>query len=193
MNITGLDLSLTSTGIAQSVTGEDGQVVTVQRCQPGKRTGHERMDFILGACFAVVHHADLVLLEAPVIYAKHANSAVDNIGLNWLVRHDLLNAFRIPYVLVQPSQLKIYATGYGAGAHAGKDQVLLQADRRYGHLVTIDGNDEADALVLCAMGCDRAGQPLVPVPKTHRRAIGSVTWPDLKIFGSGVPLDELVE
>lgn len=35
-----------------------------------------------------------------------------------------------------------------------------------------------DALVLAAMGADHLGQPLTPMPATHRTALNGVQWPD---------------
>lgn len=187
MKIVGLDLSLTSSGVAAATPCEDGPLTisTLQTIRPGpKLAGHARMEYVMDQVAAFISFADLVLLEAPVIYTNHKSGAIDNIGLNWLVRHDVLHWNEIPYVLVLPQHLKMYATGFGSGKNAGKGKVLLEADRRYGHLARVSGDDEADALILAAIGCDRAGMPLADVPVTHRRALGGITWPDLKIFAS---------
>jgi crossover junction endodeoxyribonuclease RuvC len=95
-----------------------------------------------------------------------------------MITHQLW-AWKIPCVVVSPSQLKTYALGKGSGKGTDKDWVLAAVVRRYLE-VAIAGNDEADALVLAAMAADHYGHPVVTVPETHRRALATVSWPDLE-------------
>ena len=46
-----------------------------------------------------------------------------------------------------------------------------------GSHVDVTNNNEADALVLAAMGADHLGAPLVDLPQTHRAALDAVQWP----------------
>lgn len=46
-------------------------------------------------------------------------------------------------------------------------------------------NNQADALVLAAMGADHYGTPLVELPKAHREALEKVAWPDLTVASGG--------
>ncbi|NUS59160.1 MAG: hypothetical protein HOV66_30530, partial [Streptomycetaceae bacterium] len=86
---------------------------------------------------------------------------------------DDLIAWGHEVVEVTTGGVKKYATGKG---NAGKDEVLAAVVRRYPD-VEVSNNNEADALVLRAMGCDHLGQPLAVVPQTHRAALDKVAWP----------------
>jgi crossover junction endodeoxyribonuclease RuvC len=169
--IIGLDLSLTSTGIA---TAESGGAF-VRRVQPKGKTGHDRLEYLRHQVMMDAFPADLVVIEGPS-YASAARSkyAHEAAGLWWLVAHSLW-ADRRRVAIVPPASRAKYATGKG---NAAKDAVLLAAARRYPH-VDIDGNDQADALILAAMGADHLGHPLAPVPATHRAALAAVDWPDV--------------
>src|SRR5690606_1478975 len=81
----------------------------------------------------------------------------------------------IPYAIVSPTSLKKYVTGRG---NASKDEVLAAAIRRWPD-AAINGNDEADAYALRAMGLDHLGHPVADVPKTHRDALAKVAWPEV--------------
>ena len=69
--------------------------------------------------------------------------------------------------------LKAYATGKG---NSRKAAVLDAAQKRYGAILPND--NEADALVLRAMGLHWLGQPLAEVPDGHRAALAGAQWPD---------------
>jgi crossover junction endodeoxyribonuclease RuvC len=171
-HITGLDLSLTSTGFA-AICGDKVELVTIT---PGKRTGHERLEYLFDEIRIRTFDADLVVIEGPS-YGSDYGKAHERAGLWWLVAHVLWGA-RIPYVVVSPAQVKKYATGYGGGPKSGKDKVLAAVIRRYAD-VPVDGNDQADALVLAAMAADHYGDPLAAVPQANRAALAAVEWPAL--------------
>jgi hypothetical protein len=92
----------------------------------------------------------------------------------------------IPIIDVPPTSLKLYITGMG---DANKREVLAavakllpQFDiRRHGKsgkpLKTLDDN-RADAAVLCAMGMDLLGHPLVEVPARNRAALHTLALPE---------------
>lgn len=168
--ILGLDLSLVSTGIATV----SGGVVTVDRIRPGKQlTGHSRLARILLAATEAASGATLVVIEGLAM-SSQTGSATERAGLHWMVRHRLwLDG--TPYAIAVPQQVKKYATGKG---NAGKDEVLACVIRRWGHLADVRGNDEADSLTLAAMGADRLGHPITPMPAVNRTALVKVQWPD---------------
>ena len=167
--VVGLDLSLTSTGIARI-----GEKTWADRIVP-RVTSYQRMAFIVSAVADLVSDADLVVVEGPS-FGSGANSRQaghhERGGLWWLVTYRLWRK-AVPFAVVPPATLKRYATGKG---NATKDAVLAAAIRRY-PAVEFDGNDQADALVLAAMGADHHGRPIAPVPQANRAALGSVTWP----------------
>jgi len=177
--VVGVDLSLTSTGVA--VVERDG-AVAVHRLQPKGMSGHERLRWIVEHVEALCsplfaprdEWADVVVVEALFVGGKTQGSLGERFGLFWLLR-DRLYSLGIPATTMEPSQLKKYATGRG---NAGKDEVLLGVARRYPD-VEITGNDQADALALAAAARDHYGAPLAVVPQVHREALAKVVWPDL--------------
>ena len=179
--VIGLDLSLTSPGIA----GADWAMAA----RPGKRRGHERMDWLLGAIgLCVKDGADLVVVEGAA-YAQGGQAGHHELAGLWWQVTQFLWRHRIPYAVVTPHGRTIYATGRANPAHdyprkdrarVAKGMVRAVAVERYG--VECDGPgryDQADATILAAMGLDWLGYPTVPVPDTHRRALEAVRWPTL--------------
>ena len=74
-----------------------------------------------------------------------------------------------------PTSRATYATGKD---NAGKDAVLAAVVRRYPD-VDVTGNDEADALVMAAMGARLLGHPLEDsLPQSHLRALAGLELPD---------------
>jgi crossover junction endodeoxyribonuclease RuvC len=183
MRIVGLDLSLTSTGVGVI---EDGRA-WVGRITTGTRRGHPRLRHLKTEVSRYAAGADLLLVEGPSYGSPF--KAFDMGGGWWVVMDHLYDMGHQVYVVVSPSQVKMYATGVGGGPNAGKDHVLAAVIRRY-PMVEVTGNDQADGLVLAAMGADQAGSPLVPVPKSHRRALVSVRWPASLAAPEGLPAVE---
>ena len=187
MIVVGLDLSLTSTGIATVEVGP----VSVWQAKVERITSEGRKDATLqerevrlhnlrlDICTRTrAHEADLVLVEGPSYGSQHG-SQHDRSGLwwmvvDWLIDNDPTEGWDRKVVEVPPGSLKRYATGKG---NAAKDAVLAAVVRRY-PTVEVTGNDEADALVLAAMGARHLGEPVDdPMPKTHLAAMDAVAWP----------------
>jgi Holliday junction resolvasome RuvABC endonuclease subunit len=163
VNVIGLDLSLTSTGIA-TIDGTESLTT--------KLRGVERLDYLLDRIQSLVIHTDGPLLVAIEGYSFGSKGrAVFNIGeLGGVVR---LMLFRegIPFVEVPPSNIKMYATGKG---NANKDAVLVEGVKRLGLSC---GNDEMDAAWMRALVLDKLGDPIVKVPESHRRALDKIVLP----------------
>lgn len=176
--IVGLDLSLTSTGWARLDDGgvEVGRIKSkgAQGASLADRAGRlaeiadQVMEVVTDSC---AWNADLVLVEAPA-QNQTTGHHHDRSGLWWLVVGLVMDLGR-PVVEVSPTSLKKYATGKG---NAGKDQVLAAVVRRYAD-VDVAGNDEADALVLAAMGARHMGCPIDDMPALNLTAMGGVRWP----------------
>jgi hypothetical protein len=179
--VIGLDLSLTSTGIA----GADWAYAV----RPGKRRSHERLDWLCTAVAVCVRDgADLVVVEGAA-YAQGGQAGHHELaGLWWLITQYLWR-HRIPYAVANPHHRTIYATGRANPAQhlppkerskVAKGMVRSAAIERYGVECEGPGRyDQADATILAAMGLDWLGYPTVPVPDTHRRALQAVQWPTL--------------
>lgn len=175
MKIVGLDLSLTSTGLAV-VDPHHGHAVDRIQTKPtdgtlAARTArlHLIVDSIHG--WIAGGTADLVVIEGPALATRSAHTH-DRSGLWWLVVSRLLRN-DYPVAIVPPSSRAKYATGKG---NSPKDAVLAAVIRRYPD-ADITGNDEADALILAAMGARALGYPVDELPKTHLDAMAKVAWP----------------
>lgn len=168
--VVGLDLSLTGTGVAGSAGWTD--VIRPS----AKLRGHNRLHHVRAAVLEMIP-ADIamVVVEGPS-YGNQGSSRQsghhERAGLWWLVTHALWTR-DIAYAVASPASRAKYATGKG---NAGKADVIRETTRRFGWFA--GGEDEADALVLAAMGADWLGHPLAPMPATHRRALDNVRWPD---------------
>lgn len=179
MRVVGLDLSLTSTGVALI---KDGGFAVVDRITSKPKGSDliarwERLYFLRQAIFQEVHGADLVVVEG-LAYGSVSPHATERAGLWWFavdypLRHDQLVA------VVPPACRAKYATGKG---NAGKDAVLAAVVRRYPD-VAVEGNDEADALVLAAMGARWLGHPIDDVPAAHLTALDKCLWPEREEAG----------
>ncbi len=168
LRIAGLDISLTSTGIA--TTAGTTHIPTKGKRADSLTQRHARFQTITRALFDALGHCDLAVVENPA-YGAPGGSTWDRGGLWWLIVDGLLDR-EIPVALVTPRGRAKYATGNGA---ADKKAVLVAVGRRYGAALAND--DEADALTLRAMGHDWLGQPLALVPDTHRAALDACQWP----------------
>lgn len=179
MIVAGIDPSLTSTGVA-FVDTADRLTVGVGLVQS---KGHladswasraariaRLADRVTGE---VPDGARLVVIEAPSLAQRNAGAAHDRAGLWWGIYHRL-TAAGVPVLPVPPSCRAKYATGKG---NAGKDEVLLAASRRYPH-APIVGNDDADAVVLAAIGARLLGEPIEDsLPKPHLDALARLSLP----------------
>lgn len=164
MNVFGIDLSLTSTGIADA---------TGARTITNKLRGMERIEYIraeIEDTLLLPSLTTLVVLEG-YSFGSHASHAHELGELGGVVRWWLWSC-GVPYVDVPPATLKRYATGKG---NAPKDLMLATAIRKLGY--EGHSNDEADALFLRAMGMDALGEPVVKLPAENRKALEKVTWP----------------
>lgn len=182
--VTGLDLSLTHTGVTRIAQGDalghEVRVRSVLSKPPARRKGDPppsvavrsaRLRRLAGEIVTLCAGSDLVCVEGPS-YASQGAGTWDRAGLWWLVVGRLTGA-GLNVVEIPPSNVKTYATGKG---NADKDAVLAAVVRRYTH-VEITGNDEADSVVLAAMGARFAGFPIeASLPQTHLRSVETVRW-----------------
>lgn len=173
MRVTGLDLSLTATGIACATPDQINTYTVGSRPDDGTLTGRStRLRGLVSAIWPYVQHTDMVIIEAPA-YSSNSGKAHDRSGLWWMLVGRMTGA-GMTVVEVRPNSLKMYATGKG---NADKDTVLAAVIRRY-LTVQVANNNEADALVLACMGLRRLGAPYDPdLPQHHTRAMAAPAWP----------------
>ncbi|WP_246094867.1 hypothetical protein [Streptomyces roseicoloratus] len=164
--VIGLDLSLTSTGIA----GVDW----ADQLKP-RNKGHRRLSWLRMEIFDRTKAADLVVVEGPS-YGHGALAGHHELaGLWWLITHDLWRR-DLPYAVCPPAQRAMYATGKG---NASKGEVRDGVQRLFG--VECEGAgryDKADAVSLACLGAAWLGYPAADLPATHTRALNGVAWPN---------------
>lgn len=171
MNIVGLDLSLTSSGIAVI----DSQMA-IHTCAHGEK-GHGR-DSALTRNPKVVRLADIiaghvppgsfVVIEGPS-YNSVSTSSWDRGGL-W---HMVVAAVReagCSVSVTPPANAKMWMAGH---PHAGK--TLMRACAQEFTATPLESHDEADALTFALMGAHHLG--LIHPSETYRdRALVGVEW-----------------
>lgn len=161
--VVGLDPSLTATGIAAA----DGALSTVGG---DAKVGDRRLARIADAVAAVVAEADLVVLE---LLPQHMKSAGITGMAQGVIRLALVNA-GIPYVSLQPSLLKRFATGSG---NAMKTDMRMELYKRTG--VDLRDDNQVDAWWLRAAGLQHLGEPAVSLPAAQVAVLDKVNWPEV--------------
>jgi len=174
--VAGLDLSLTSTGVALI---SDTLCITLRRVQ-SKGSRIDTLDqrwmrlatLTDDVCSAVVSLGvpQLVVVEGPSYHSTGAGTH-DRSGFWWLVVDRL--AAITDVAEVPPASRTKYLVGKG---NASKDEVLAAAVRRYRD-VDITCNDVADAVGLAAMGARAMGLPIEKsLPATNAEACKKIAW-----------------
>lgn len=182
MSVAGIDLSLTSTGVA--LVYNDAEIKTHRIKSTGKKgatvaSTSRRLELIgcevvkfATAGYCLPGAVDLAVIEAPSYGSTHG-SQHERGGLWWQVVRLLLD-LGIPVATVAPQGRAKYATGKG---NSGKDDVLAAAIKRYPQAEII-GNDVADAVILAAMGQRWLGRPIEgSLPAPNLLAMDGATWP----------------
>jgi hypothetical protein len=173
LRILGLDLSITAPGLCLP----DGTTRTVKT---NPKHGDRRLQHIVNEVGLALGEGpddigdgvDLVVMEeAPPGLKGDAIKAIHMV--HGAVRLRLID-FGTPYVVVNPTTLKAYATG---STSADKTAMAMAAYKRASREFTDD--NQCDAWWLRAAGLDWYGQPEFDLPKAQRERLAKVTWPDL--------------
>lgn len=173
IKVLGLDLSLTATGVAGIGWAETLRAPAQRVRDAPLDYAHRRLDFYRDALAdRYLRGVQLAVVEGPAL-GHHNTGTYALWGQSWLIRH-LLWQRGIPYAVVSPTVLKLYATGKG-----NADKAAVTAAVR-GWWPAFDGDhNAADAAVLAAMGAHHLGYPLWPVPQAQAAALAGVAWPEL--------------
>ncbi|MER5559655.1 hypothetical protein ABT071_13720 [Streptomyces sp. NPDC002506] len=164
--VIGLDLSLTSTGVAGE--GWTDHIRT-------KTRGDYRLNYLAGHISSFIRRADFVVMEGPSFGHGALAGHEEMAGLRVLVRQYCYR-HHIPYAVIPPSSLKLYAAGYGKAA---KGEVRSAIADRYGiHTEGAARYDEADAYAALAAGLHWLGYPLALVPERNAKALDGCAWPE---------------
>ncbi|MGW7248851.1 crossover junction endodeoxyribonuclease RuvC [Streptomyces decoyicus] len=167
LRVIGLDLSLTSTGVALP----DG---TTYRIKTRDKDGDRRLLHIRDSIRDDLeeHEPHLAVIED---LPKHAMAAGITAQVHGVVKAELLDA-AVPYALIVPATLKSYACDHGS---ADKARMAAAAYLAAGAEFADDrGGDQCDAWWLRAAGHDWCGMPLFTLPQAQRDRLGKAKWPD---------------
>lgn len=137
MRFLGLDLSLTETGVC-TLSGSSYSAAVIK---PGAKKFEPRLRHIRDEVSRRLDgDFDMVAIEG---YAYGARNKLPDLGeLGGTIRL-LLHEKRVPFVVVPPNTLKLFATGKGNG---GKDLMMLGIYKTW--KVEFTNNNEADAYAL---------------------------------------------
>lgn len=153
----GLDVSLTSTGIAL-LDADKTYILDSLKTTPKDGIHLERHHKILSTLTAnlnwikenVSDKADIWGVIEGYAYGKdpkRGSQVITLAEIGGLIRYVVWRYTKHPLIVVAPSTLKLFVTGHG---HAKKEQMLLSMFKKYGREFT--NNDEGDAFALAQMG-----------------------------------------
>lgn len=173
--IMGVDPSMTATGIAVL---RNGVTYTLTATSPPDEDAVTRWRRILAKVWREVDGPTLMVVEdLPVGRFDVSAMYVERAGLGALLRYGA-DARSIPVALVNVATLKVFATGKG---RADKHLMTREALHRY-PAISVRNDNEADALWLLAMGCQRYLNPAVnplrrPMSAKQAASLDVVRWP----------------
>lgn len=173
--IVGVDLSLTSTGIAAIVDGEPHWMVTlVSKGHRGDSVPQraQRLKTIADEVWGQVYDADLTVIEGPS-FSSNGAGTWDRAGLWWLVMNQL-QAEGQRVAIAPPTVVKKFAAGKG---NADKSAVAAGLARLWPEALAAN-NNEWDALALATMGAQSVGMQ-VPKRAHHADCLAKVEWPPI--------------
>jgi crossover junction endodeoxyribonuclease RuvC len=184
VNISAIDPSMSSTGMANVKSGDlgEGTVKWGTARIKSSPTGdtHTELRARFRAITAQISNQlvawgppNLIVMEGPSLHSVGRQHTMA--GLWWMVFEMIDDA--APVLIVPPPNRIQYATGKG---NSSKDVVMLAASRRYSD-APITNNDDADAVVLAAMGARVIGDCIdTSLPQICAKAVAK-----LSIQGSG--------
>lgn len=164
--VVGVDPSLTATGVA--LPGRE--LITIKKPTPNTYTDvYQRLISIRDELFGLLSPRLVVVMENYSHASKYQAHQLGELG--GVLRTALLER-SVPFYLVPPTKVRMFATGKG---NASKESAGYAAVERFG--LRPGNNNEADALWLWEFGNHLLGQPDLDLPKDHLRALAGVNGP----------------
>jgi Holliday junction resolvasome RuvABC endonuclease subunit len=160
MKVSGLDLSMTGTGVCHTVEG----AACTHLIKP-REARDLRLPEIAKRVIEYVRDSDLVLIEG---YLNRSMSAGITGMVHGAVRAALIEE-GLKYATLPPASLKKFATGRGG---ASKTEMALAALKR-GDLEFRDDN-QCDAWWLWVGANDHMGEPVLQLPKVQRESLDKI-------------------
>lgn len=171
--IVGLDFSLTGTGMCVIEDGEAECLTVGTKPVENWWTFADRPRTIARALADMVDHTNEIpgwAIESPSFMSKGRGHDLVLVGW-WLLVDEMTGVYGWePPLRVTPGQLKKFATGNG---NASKTDVVLAVERKYPD-AHISGEDEADAVILAAIGAAAYGEPFGSLTKVQSEVVAAV-------------------
>jgi Holliday junction resolvasome RuvABC endonuclease subunit len=162
VKVTGLDLSMTATGVTHQVGA-----VSCTHVVKSREKRDLRLPDIAGRVTFYAADSDLVLIEG---YLNHSHSAGVTGMVHGAVRAALIEA-GLSYAVLPPSSLKKFATGKG---NASKTDMAVAAFKR-GDGVEFQDDNACDSWWLYVAAAQYLGEPVLSMPKAQCEALAAVT------------------
>lgn len=176
LQVVGVDPSLTCTGVA--TVGASGVVATTRFPTEGSGSlldVRTRVRYIVGSVLRFAPSGCLSVIEAPYVPRHGGGQVLERAWLFGMLVDQL--CLRGPVVQVRAKTRAKYGTGNG---NAGKSDVLAAVRTAYPSVGVRDDN-EADAIVLAAMGARYLGYPIDGQgSKKQLEAMTAVVWPGIE-------------
>lgn len=178
--VVGVDPSITATGMAWSdgtLRTHGAKGVTVIEPPASRAAALDSLvrELVMMATGSSVA-PDLLVLEGLELHSKSSAGLAERCYLWWQFVNLCRFAPSVPVLVVPPTNLKQYATGKG---QCKKAEVVDAVARRLPQFETRGDENQADAAVLCAIGMDLLGHPLVVMPAAHRKTLDKLVVPGL--------------
>lgn len=162
VKVSGLDLSITATGVTHTVEGIGA--ASTHLIKP-KKARDLRLPELKMRVLEFVRGSDLVLIEG---YLNRSMSAGITGMVHGAIRTMLIEE-GIPYAVLPPASLKKFATGRGG---ASKTEMALAALKRAG--LEFRDDNECDSYWLWVAASEHLGSPVLTMPKTQREALDKI-------------------
>jgi Holliday junction resolvasome RuvABC endonuclease subunit len=161
VKVSGLDLSMTGTGVTYSAHEGVPRSVLIKPRELRDR----RLNEIASRILELVDGSELVLIEG---FLNHSHSAGITGMVHGAVRLELIRA-GVMYATLPPTSLKKFATGRGG---ANKTDMAVAAFKR-GDVEFRDDN-QCDAWWLWVAANEHLAQPVITMPKAQREALDAI-------------------
>jgi hypothetical protein len=188
MRVIGLDISIAGTGYADWTdtreTFTTARIGTDPQEHPTLLQRHHRLKYIEDAVAQLVLRPEcptLIVVEGP---SMGSIQGAHDISGNWWRIVSRLLANTMPVMEVPPLSLKRYATGSGSSRGATKvtkRMVTSAVNERYLMRggIAVRTSDEADAVILAAIGLRMLGHPADPdIPAKNLTSLAKLHLPE---------------
>lgn len=181
LRVLGLDIKPSRSGIARTYHADGDRHLSVTALDSSLHDLDTRIDrlerCIDASCRPVP--PDVAVIEGT--FTAGTGSDYGQIASHYAVCR-VLRRHRVPIVEIQPTTLKLWATGNGKATKRAVAEAVVAAYGKLMHINHLD-DDACDAVALMSLGCAAYGQPLAPLTDRQRKQLAGQfrvgKWPAL--------------